>query len=299
VTSTRQGSALVVPALALAVSAISCAAILFKLAAPTHPLVAAGTRLAIAALLLSPVVVRAARSGRLGAREARAGALAGLFYAVHFGAWVSSLALTSVAASVTLVTATPLLLAVTALVTGRDRPSRRHWLALGMAIAGLGLVGAHDLALSGQALAGDALALLGCAAMAAYLWSARRLGDRLDVLAFGGVATAVGAVTLFGAAAITGVLALPCPSALGWLALAALVPQLVGHTLLTWALRHARPTVVGLATVGEPVGSTALAWWIFGERVAPLVALGCAVTLGAVVFALRGREPTDEPPPPR
>lgn len=281
------GGRFVAPALALAVCAISFAAILFRLAAPTHPLVAAGTRLAIAAVLLSPAVVRARRARRFGARELGFGALAGVFYALHFGAWVTSLTLTSIAASVTLVTATPLLLAIASLVSGRDRPGALHWLAIGLAVLGLAIVGAHDFALSGDALSGDALALLGCAAMAGYLLTARRLGPALDTLAFGAVATAVGAVTLLGAAAGTGVLAMPSTAALGWLALAALVPQLVGHTLLTWALRHTRPTVVGLATVGEPIGSTALAWLLFGERVGLVVAIGCTITLAAVVIALR------------
>ena len=183
-------------------------------------------------------------------------------------------------------TATPLLLAVASLVTGRDRPAARHWLAIALAVVGLGIVGAHDFALAPGALAGDALALLGCAAMAAYLFTARRLGSTLDTLAFGGVATAVGGLTLLATAAATGVLTMPSTAALGWLTLAALVPQLVGHSLLTWALRHTRPTVVGLATIGEPIGSTALGWMIFGERVGVVVAVGCAITLAAVVLAL-------------
>ncbi len=285
------GARLVAPALVIAVCAISFAAILFKLAAPTHPLVAAGTRLAIAAVVLSPAVVRGWMTRRFRRRELAWAALAGAFYALHFGAWVTSLTLTSIAASVTLVTATPLLLAVASLVAGRDRPAVRHWVAIGLAIVGLGIVGAHDFALAGDALAGDGLALLGCTAMASYLFTARRLGPTLDTLAFSGVATAVGALSLLGAAAITGVLAWPSPAALGWLTLAALVPQLVGHTLLTWALRHTRPTVVGLATVGEPIGSTAIAWLLFGERIDLVIATGCAITLVAVVVALRRPDP--------
>ncbi|MGE0791481.1 MAG: DMT family transporter [Sandaracinaceae bacterium] len=273
-------------ALAIAVIAISFAAIFFREAAPTHPLVIAGARLSIASILLAPFVVRAWRRGALPRRTALAAAIAGVLYGVHFGTWVSSLELTSVASSVTLVTATPLLLAVIGLASRTDRPTGRHWLALGLATLGVTLIGWGDLSTSRDALIGDGLALAGAAAMAAYLLIVRRLGEPLDVLAFGGVACAVGALALLVSGALAGVPLEVARGTLPYIALAALFPQLVGHSLLTWSLRHASPTEVGLATVGEPVGATILAWVILDETPAPIVLVGCAATLAAVVFAL-------------
>jgi len=281
------------PALLVAVAAISFAAILFRKAAPTHPLVAAGVRLLVAAVVLAPFAVRGVRRGELTRPMLRSAVVAGLAYAVHFGAWVTSLTLTSVAASVTLVTATPLLLAGVALLTGRDRPERRHFAAIGLALVGLALIGGADLA-DGDALAGDGLALLGAAAIAVYLLVVRRHGNALPVWAFSGVATAVGGVVLLGTAAALGVpLTFPSTEAFLYVALAALIPQLVGHSLLTWSLRHARPTVVGIATVGEPVGSTLLAWLWLGESAQPAVLAGCAITITAVGIAVWSRKPAD------
>lgn len=275
-------------ALAVAIASISFAAIFFRLASPTHPLVVAATRLALAALVLAIPSARASIRGRVSRRTLLAGVACGILYAAHFGTWVTSLTLTSVASSVTLVTATPLLLALISIATGRDRPERRHWIAIGLATIGLGLIGGADLSLSSDALAGDALAFTGAIAMAFYLLVARSLGEDLDVLVLSGIATAVGALTLFLAALIGGVpIAFASMESLGWIAMAALVPQLVGHTLLTWSLRHASPTAVGIATVGEPVGSGVLAWIWLGERVTPAVASGCAITLTAVLFSLR------------
>ena len=275
-------------ALALAIASISFAAIFFRLASPTHPLVVAGTRLAIAAVILAIPTVRALRAGRLPRRVVLAAMACGVLYGVHFGTWVSSLTMTSVASSVTLVTATPLLLAILSIATGRDRPSRWHWISIGLALIGLSLIGWADLSLSREALIGDGLAFVGAIAMAFYLLIARSLGEDLDVLAFGGVATAFGALSLFAAAVIAGVpIAFASGESLLWIALAALLPQLVGHTLLTWSLRHATPTAVGIATVGEPVGATLLAWVWLGERVTPVIAAGCAITLAAVLLSLR------------
>ena len=292
---TERDRRLVPAALVVAVSAISFAAILFRKAEPTHPLVSAGIRLAVASLLLSPFVVRAARGARLPRPVVRCALLAGLFYAVHFGAWVWSLALTTVAASVTLVTATPLLLAGAAVVTGRDRPTGRLWGALALAAVGVTIIGGADLGTSPSALAGDGLALLGCAGMAGYLLGGRRLGRDLDVLAFTGIATGVAAVVLLGTSAALGIELRPASGeALVYLVLAALLPQIVGHSLLTWALRHTTPTVVGLATVGEPVGSTLLGLALLSEVPPVLVVVGCVVTLAAVALALSARR--DQPP---
>jgi drug/metabolite transporter (DMT)-like permease len=273
-------------ALLAAMAAISFAAPFFRKAAPTPPLSAAAIRLAIASLFLLPWTVRALASGRLRGPLLRAAALGGLLYAVHFGAWVTSLALTSIAASVTLVTTTPLLLALAGAVTGRDRPEPRLWRSLALAVVGLLIVGGRDLSLGREALAGDALALLGAFAMAAFLANARRLGQAMELGAFAGTATGVGALVLFAASALAGVPLRPASTAaLGYLALAALVPQLVGHNLMTWAVRDAKAATVAMTVVGEPAGATILGWLWLGEAVPPWTMVGCAITLAAVVLA--------------
>jgi drug/metabolite transporter (DMT)-like permease len=281
-------TALVTPALVVAVIAISFAAIFFRKAAPTHPLVSACIRLTIASALLAPFLFRAWDRGEITARMAWYAAGAGVLYGVHFGAWVWSLEMTTVAASVTIVTATPLLLAIVAVVTGTDKPDARLWISIGLAAVGLSLIGGYDvLVTSTEALIGDGLALLGAAAMAGYLLIGRRLGDELHVLGFAAIATFVGAICTGLAATAVGIPLEPASfEALFYLALAALIPQLIGHNLLTWSLRHASPTSVGIATVGEPVGATLLGWFWLGEHVSPIVMLGCSVTLVGVLIAV-------------
>ena len=274
-------------ALVTAVVAISFAAPFFRQAMPTPPLVSAGVRLVIASILLTPLAWRSSRQRRPSTPMVRLATLAGLFYGVHFGSWVWSLELTTVAASVTLVTATPLLLGGWAVLTKRDRPNRRLWLAIGLATVGVATIGGSDWRLSSGALLGDGLALLGAAAMAGYLLVGRRLGKALDVWVFSAIATGVGGVTLLTAAVALGQSPLPVSwAAFGFLVLAAVLPQLVGHTLLTWSLRHTKPSVVGMATVGEPVGATLLAWIWLGEGLTPWVGIGCLITLSAVSIAI-------------
>lgn len=279
---------LVPAALLLAVCSISFAAIFFRKAAPTHPLTSAGVRLAVAGIILSPMIIRSAVAGRLKGAMLLSAFGAGIAYGVHFGSWVTSLTMTSVAASVTLVTITPLILAVAGTITGRDRPSRIIWISLGVAFAGLLLIGGNDLTLGRETLIGDALALLGAFAIAVYMTIGRRLGEGLDLWAFSGIACLVGAAALLGSAFTLGIPITPVSwESFAFIVLAAILPQLVGHNLLTWSLRYTKPSNVAMAVVGEPVGATALAWLWLGEKVSGMVIAGCAVTLAAVILAIR------------
>jgi drug/metabolite transporter (DMT)-like permease len=277
-------------ALVMAIVAVSFAAIFFRLAQPTPPLVASAIRLTFAGLLLTPVVYRALSTGSLSRRSAYAALVGGLAYALHFGAWVSSLELTTIAASTTIVTTSPLWLTLYERFARGARAPLQLWMSLGLAGTGVVLIGGSDWQLSAAALRGDAFALLGAFAICIYLVVAQRHGSSAPALAFTGVAAMSGALALWIGAAASNTLELPpTAEAWGWLAMAALVPQLIGHTLLTWALRHAQPSVVATATVAEPVGSTLLAWWLLGETVPPLVALGCTLTGAAVVWGIRAR----------
>lgn len=278
-------------ALFVAVVAISFAASFFRKAMPTHPLIMAGLRLTVAAVCLAPFTIRGLRRGSLRGGVLRGGLLAGVLYGVHFGAWVTSLTLTSVAASVTLVTTTPLLLGVVGWITGRDRPERRLWLGLAVAASGLALIGGNDLLRGASNLAGDGAALLGMAAIAGYFLVGRSLGSGFDLLAFSGLACAVGAATLLATASVLGIPVAPASSeAMLWITLSALLPQLVGHNLLTWALRHATPSQVAMAVVGEPVGATFIGWIWLGERIGAVEALGCGLTLVAVAVVVTGKQ---------
>ena len=284
-------------ALGAAIVSISFAAIFFKKAQPTHPLIMSLVRLSIASLLLSPLIIRGWRQGKLAWSHVKWAMVGGVLYAVHFGSWVWSLTLTSVAASVTLVTATPLLLALIGLFTGEDRPTRRLWLALLIASAGIFCIGWNDLSSSTDALVGDALALLGALAMAFYFLMVRRLGEALDVWAFLGCVCVSASVILCVVAGAAGIpIDVASPESFLYLGLSALLPQLIGHTALTWSLRYVTPTAAGIATLGEPVGASLLGILWLGEWFGGVAALGCFLTLVAVSIAVTRRRERDEHP---
>ncbi|MCC6620147.1 MAG: DMT family transporter [Deltaproteobacteria bacterium] len=273
-------------ALGVAVIAISAAAVLFRLAPHVPPLTAAGDRLLLAGLVLLPFVWR-----RLGTLRPGLVLGAGLAYAIHFGAWVASLHYTSIAASVTAVTTSPLLLAALGLATGRDPPTRRLLAALALGLAGvlvLALASPADVPGADPGL-GLALAVLGAGAIAAYFLLARRAAPTADPFAFSAVATLVGGALLLGAALVVGDPLVPATLEDVLVVVgAAALPQLVGHTLMTWSLRHTTPTAVALATLGEPAGASLLGVVVLHEPLTLVVVLACLCTLAGVALGLTG-----------
>lgn len=255
----------------------------------------AALRLGLAALVVLPLALLRARTELLALtrRELLLGAGAGACLAVHFFSWISSLEYTSVASSVALVTSSPLWLGLAAWFM-HERLSRLTWLGVLCTMAGSIVIGYSDSSggNASNALLGDALALLGAVAIAAYFLVGRSLQRRHSTLAYVALVYTSGAIWLVLLALITGggvgaFIGFSAPAYLLALALA-FGPQLLGHTALNWSLRHLSPTFVAVATLGEPIGSALLALLFFGQGFAKLQLAGFVLLLAGIIVAARG-----------
>ena len=238
---------------------------------------------------------------RLTARELRLAALAGLFLAAHFALWIASLERTTVASSVVLVTTTPLWVGLLSPLFLREPLTRRLALGIVLALAGgvivgLGGAGGTHAATAGAgpggALLGDLMALSGAWMMAGYLMVGRRLRAGLTLVPYIFVVYGMAAVLLTVAMAATGrSLFGLAPATYLWLALLALVPQLLGHSSFNWALRYLPASFVAIALLGEPVGSSALAYGLLHEVPTPLELGGAVLILAGIAVAALGAAP--------
>ena len=74
---------------------------------------------------------------------------------------------------------------------------------------------------------------------------------------------------------------------------AAVVSELLGHTLRNWSGRRTPAHLVTLAILGEPVGASLLTWIIVAEQPPWTAALGGAIILvGIAVGFWRAPAPT-------
>jgi drug/metabolite transporter (DMT)-like permease len=240
----------------------------------------------LATLLLAPVVLttRRAELRALTRREWGGMLVGGLLLALHFAAWITSLAYTSVAASVVLMTTHPFFVGLASHLLLRERLSRGMGVALIVAVAGSVLIGLGDLRQGSHRLWGDVLALVGAVAVAGYFVIGRRLRAQLSLLAYVFPVYGIAAVVLMVVMLASDCSPLPQrPATWGWLSLMAL--GILGHSALNWALRYLSATYVTIAILGEPIGSTLLAWWLLDEPPSPWAAVGGALILGGIVVA--------------
>jgi drug/metabolite transporter (DMT)-like permease len=286
------------PSLALVsgVLAVSTGAIFARLS-EAPPLVTAAYRVGLATLTLLPFAWwKAGRELRqLSARDYGLAALSGLCLALHFATWISSLSYTSVANSVVLVNTNPVWVALLTPLVTPDRLSRRVWQSVGLSVTGGVIIGWGDLAPGSRALLGDSLALAGGWAAAGYLLLGRRLRARLSLLAYVTVCYGSAAVFLWTAVLASRLPVTGFPAATWWALLGmALISQNVGHTSYNFALRFFSASVIAVSLLGEPIGSSALAWLLFGERLTWLKAAGATLILGGIYVAATGtkRGPT-------
>jgi drug/metabolite transporter (DMT)-like permease len=262
-------------------------------------LAVAAWRVAFSVLFIAAVVLARDRGRAMRAMSGRDRALAvaaGLFLAAHFWTWIASLAFTTVASSVVLVSTQPIFVGLLSAAFLRERPAAHQWAGIAVAVTGAAVIGWGDFAAGPAPLVGDLLAVAAAVCVSVYYVIGRRLRQGLDLWSYTAVVYGVAAAALLGAAALhprVDVAGYPGTDWLVFLALAA-GPMLVGHTGVNYALRHLRAYVANLALLGEPIGATLLAWWLPGirERPSAQLLLGGALVLVGIGLGARRRIPT-------
>jgi len=275
-------------ALSISVLAISSAATLIRLAdAPA--LVVASSRMIIASILLWAAAPWTKAHVTTGFRwkSIIGGAI---FLALHFGFWITSLNTTSVASSLVLVTMNPIFVAIGSTLVLKDPPSRP--LIIGTLISLVGcsvLVVGEGFALAGS-LKGNFLALGGAFAMSCYMMVGRHAAPRSNLFGYITWLNTIAGVLLLGAAIISGqpLTGYPWKSIL-FMILIAVIPQVVGHSLINWSLKYLHASYLAAAILVEPLAGTLIAYIVLRETFSIFSLLGGVLILLGVGLAFRRR----------
>jgi len=276
--------------LALGVVSLSFAAIFIRMA-DAPPLVIAAYRLSLAALLISPVAW--IRSGselrRLAKNNLSMTLCSGAFLALHFVLWISSLSYTTVASSVVLVTSSPIFVAIASHFLFHEKLNRYAILGIVICLIGAVLIGYGDWMGGSKPFLGDMLAFFATLSVVGYLLIGRKLRQSTDLLSYSCLVYSSAALflllavftlnyRLFGYSTTTYLM----------FVLLALLPQILGHLSINWALGFLPAALVATAVLGEPVGATALAFVILNESPTFTQIGGGILILSGVFVAFRG-----------
>ena len=285
--------------------AVSTASIFIRFAQEYVPsLVIAAFRLTFASLILAPFALTRHREElfNLSRKDFALGLLSGLFLALHFATWISSLEYTTVASSVVLVTTTPLWVALLSPLVLKEPITRPVIWGMILALAGGTLIGLADACrwssglvcpslnelVRGQAFWGDFLALVGAWMAAGYLLIGRRLRVKMSLISYIFVVYGMAAIILILIMVVNGETPFGYPpQAYIWMLLLALIPQLLGHSTFNWALKYLPASLVSITLLGEPIGSTILAFIFLDEVPTPVKLIGGFLILLGIYMASR------------
>jgi drug/metabolite transporter (DMT)-like permease len=285
--------------------AVSTASIFIRFAQEYAPsLVIAALRLVFASLIIAPLALSKHRAelASLSKRDMVLAITSGTFLAFHFATWITSLEYTTVASSVVLVTTTPLWVALLSPLVLKEPITRPVIWGMLLALLGGLVIGFSDAChwtngficpasekfLQGRVFWGNLLALTGAWMAAGYLLIGRRLRARMTLIPYIFVVYGMAAVVLLIIMIASGQSALYLPpQAYFWILLLAIFPQLLGHSTFNWALKYLPASLVSITLLGEPIGSTILAFIILKEIPSIPELIGAALILVGIYLASR------------
>jgi drug/metabolite transporter (DMT)-like permease len=284
--------------LIIGVIAVSTASIFIRFVQPEiPPLVIAAYRLSLATIILFPIVIIRYLNELLsiGWKKLVLALVSGLFLAVHFASWITSLRLTTVASSVVFVTTTPLWVGLFSSLFLKEHLTKPFVMGLLFSITGGVIIGINDSCtfasgylscppieslLRGKEFMGNLLALFGAIMAAGYLMTGKKLREDISIFVYTFIVYGIAAIILLISVSVfhlrlTGYR----NSTYLWLLAIAIIPQLLGHSSFNWAVRYLSAGYVSIALLGEPVGSTILAFIVLNEIPSGVKIIGASFIL--------------------
>jgi drug/metabolite transporter (DMT)-like permease len=245
-------------------------------------------RFVLAAALFWALVLASGAADELRALRGRdigtALALGAGAYALQAGCFFAALARVDASLLSLLLYTFPAMVAVAAIVLGRERANARRFAALALASCGLVLVLASAEAGALDAL-GAALALSAAVIYTTYILVSEDVAGRIRPSLLSALVCTGAAVSLTLGSALVGNLRPDEVSAAGWgwLAGIAVVSTVAAVSLFFAGLRRVGPTTASVLSTVEPVVTVLLAFIVFGELLGTLQLIGGALVIAAVL----------------
>jgi drug/metabolite transporter (DMT)-like permease len=273
--------------LATAVTAVSSASIIAILSKVPGS-AASFWRMTISALILAPLAFKPRRmkenTTSLKLNSILIGVTAGIMLGIHMSSWLESLAYASVAVSTTIVCTHALFSSIFSIGIG-EPPRKQQIVGIIISLIGVFLLTGADPTSS---ILGGVLALIGAISGGAYFVLGRVSRNQLNLQAYLPITYATaGFVSLLFSYIEKEPLIGYSPEAWFYLLLLALIPNVIGHSLLNLSLRFSTATTVTGAVLGEPVGATVLAYVFLNQHPPIAVYLYMGIVLLGVALNVK------------
>ncbi len=210
----------------------------------------------------------------------------GVVLALHFITWFYAIKLTSVASAAVLVNLHPILLVVLTRVFHNERTNFFQLIAIFVTIGGSMLLAYADGNVSGHALSGDVMAIIAAFLFGIYLFvgdvSRREVSNEVYTFIVYG-SSAVFLIILSAVAFPSAFIVTDKINYLVFLGLA-IVPTLLGHSMLTLSLKVVSSKTLSVAVLGEPIIGSVIAYFLFDEGFSHLKLLGIGIIMSGILM---------------
>jgi len=226
-------------------------------------------------------------NGSLSSFNKKRTVFSGLFLGLHFAFFFLGVRYTSIANATLLGNTGPFFTTIFALCAG-ERISKKTYLGLGLVLFGVIIVQGSGFSLGSEKILGNIVSLMsGLFVGLSYIFSAK-IREKTRNTVYGRSLFFVAAVTI-------GILAIFRGDSLFefqkehivWLIFLGLVPSILGHNILNYAIKFLTPTAVASVPLGESIIATILGYIIFSEGIPFETVLGGPIILYGIYIILK------------
>lgn len=278
-------------ALAIGITALSLSAMFVRWADAPGP-ITGFYRVFIATLLFTPFFIQRQRTlPPLEMRWIWFPILAGMFTALDFATWNTSVQYTTAAKATLLGNTSPLWVALAAFFFLREKLRGSFWIGLALSLIGATFVVGASFGENFNINIGDVLASTAAIFYALYQLITQRGRKYVDPFRY---TWFVGLSATFFIFIINVLLKNPFTgySSQTWIVFfaTAIVSQMIGYLCISYALGHLPASVVSPTLVGQPILTAILAIPLLGEMPTPMQWLGGAIALTGIYIVNRSHQ---------
>jgi len=273
---------------------VSFSSVLTRIAT-APPLVIATYRLGFTALFMLPIFIKQEKDilSKMTPKLWTICIISGIFLALHFATWLTSVKMTSIASSTVLVNTHPVFILFGTYFIFKDKVSKKAVISIVVALIGSIIITLGDSSGGTHNIIGDLLAIAGAFFVAGYMMIGRSARQHISVTAYTFIVYSCCTLTLLVMDLVTQtpISGYPRSDYLIFLGLS-IFCTLFGHSVFNWALAYLKPTFVSTSILGEPVFATIWAIFLLKEIPSPFQLIGGALILSGIMLYIQA-DPTE------
>jgi len=213
--------------------------------------------------------------------------LAGALLGFHFACFFWGVRNTSIANATLLANTGPIFTVVLALVFYKTI-SKKVFFSLIVALLGVFLIQRSDFYHNSNTSFGNVVSLLSGFCMATVYMLAKSVREKNNNISYGRALFFYAAITIGVLCIFTGesLLAFKLKD-LKWFLFLGIVPSVLGHNSLNYALKYFTPTAIASIPLGEPIIASLFGWFLFGEAITKNSLEGAPFILVGIYFIIK------------